>query len=88
MAIHGREHYFTAHGGLSCMAAPILDSKGEVLGLLDASCSNEARQQHTLVLVRMAAAQIENGLIFQERAGSFILAFHPRAEYLDTLSAG
>ncbi len=88
VAIYGREHYFACHGHLSCMAAPILGPKGEILGLLDASCSNEARQQHTHALVRMAAAQIENSLIFQERAGSFIFAFHPRVEYLDTLSAG
>ncbi|MBX3566984.1 MAG: sigma-54-dependent Fis family transcriptional regulator [Rhizobiaceae bacterium] len=88
VAVYGREHYFACHGHLSCMAAPILDSRGEVLGLLDASCANEARQQHTHALVRMAAAQIENGLIFHERSESFIFAFHPRAEYLDTLSAG
>ncbi|WP_159444829.1 sigma-54-dependent Fis family transcriptional regulator [Rhizobium hainanense] len=88
IAIYGREHYFRCHGHLSCMAAPILDSNGKILGLLDASCANEARQQHTHALVRMAAAQIENGLIFSEWAGSFIFAFHPRAEYLDTLSAG
>ncbi|MBD9488745.1 sigma-54-dependent Fis family transcriptional regulator [Ensifer sp. ENS11] len=36
----------------------------------------------------MAAAQIENGLIYQECSESFIFAFHPRVEYLDTLSAG
>lgn len=88
VAIHGPEHYFSDHGHLSCMAAPILDPRGEVLGLLDASCSYQGRQQHTHALVRMAASQIENGLIFHESAGSFILAFHPRAEYLDTLSAG
>ncbi|MQT14803.1 sigma-54-dependent Fis family transcriptional regulator [Segnochrobactrum spirostomi] len=88
VAIHGLEHYFSDHGHLSCMAAPILDPRGGVLGLLDASCSYEGRQQHTHALVRMAASQIENGLIFQESVGSFILAFHPRAEYLDTLSAG
>lgn len=88
VAVFGREHYFSCHGHLSCMASPILDSRGNILGLLDASCSNEARQQHTHALVRMAAAQIENGLIFQERTDCFILAFHPRIEYLDTLSAG
>lgn len=88
VGIYGREHYFACHKHLSCMAAPILDARGRVLGLLDASCTNEARQQHTHALVRMAAAQIENGLIFHERAGSFIFAFHPRIEYLDTLSAG
>lgn len=88
VAVHGREHYFADHGRLSCMAVPILEPDGAVLGLLDASCTNEARQQHTLALVRMAAAQVENGLIFQARAGSLIVAFHPRAEYLETISAG
>ncbi len=88
VAVYGREHYFTCHAHLSCMASPILNSRGEVLGLLDASCANEARQQHTHALVRMATSQIENGLIFHEQVNSFILAFHPRAEYLDTLSAG
>lgn len=88
IAIYGREHYFSGHGHLSCMAAPILNSRGETLGLLDASCAHEARQEHTHALVRMAAAQIENGLIFQECSESFIFAFHPRIEYLDTMSAG
>ena len=88
VAIYGREHYFSCHGHLSCMAAPIFNSRGEILGLIDASCANEARQEHTHALVRMAAAQIENGLVFHECANSFVFAFHPRVEYLDTLSAG
>lgn len=88
VAIYGREHYFACHGHLSCMAAPIFNSAGEILGLLDASSAHEARQEHTHALVRMAAAQIENGLIYQDSAKSFVFAFHPRAEYLDTLSAG
>jgi transcriptional regulator of acetoin/glycerol metabolism len=88
VAIYGREHYFACHGHLSCMAAPIFNSDGRILGLLDASCANEARQEHTHALVRMAAAQIENGLIYQDFSKSFVFAFHPRAEYLDTLSAG
>ena len=88
VAIYGREHYFACHGHLSCMAAPIFNSQGDLLGLLDASCAHEARQEHTHALVRMAAAQIENGLVFQEFSGNFVFAFHPRVEYLDTLSAG
>lgn len=88
VAVYGREHYFTGFGQISCMAAPILNAKGEVVGLIDASCSSEIRQQHTHALVKMAAATVENGLIYQENAGHFILAFHPRAEYLDTLSSG
>lgn len=88
VAIYGREHYFACHGHLSCMAAPISDSNGNILGLLDASCAHDARQEHTHALVRMAAAQIENGLIYQDHSDSFVFAFHPRPEYLDTLSAG
>jgi transcriptional regulator of acetoin/glycerol metabolism len=88
VAIHGREHFFAAQGRLSCMAAPILGPDGAVLGLLDASCANEARQQHTLALVRMAAAQVENGLIYEQFPNATVVAFHPRPEYLQTLSAG
>jgi transcriptional regulator of acetoin/glycerol metabolism len=88
VAIYGREHYFACHGQLSCMAAPIFNSQGDLIGLLDASCAHEARQEHTHALVRMAAAQIENGLVFQQFSGNFVFAFHPRVEYLDTLSAG
>lgn len=88
VAIYGREHYFSRYGQLSCLAAPILGSDGKIVGLLDASCSSEVRQQHTHALVKMAAATVEKGLIYQESAGRFIFAFHPRAEYLDTLSSG
>ena len=88
VAIHGREHFFASHGRLSCMAAPILAPDGSVLGLLDASSANEARQQHTHALVRMAASQVENGLIHHQFPTAAVIAFHPRAEYLQTLSAG
>ena len=87
-AVYGREHFFACDGALSCMAAPIVDPSGVLVGLLDASCANEARQQHTHALVKMAAVEIENGLMFQALGGSFLLAFHPRPEFLDTLSAG
>ena len=88
VAIYGPEHYFTCHAHLTCMAVPIFDPAGRIAGLIDASCSNEARQQHTHALLRMAAAEMENALIYQEHADALILAFHPRTEYLDTFSAG
>jgi transcriptional regulator of acetoin/glycerol metabolism len=88
VAIYGREHYFSCHSQLSCMAAPILNAEGKIAGLIDASCSSEARQQHTHALVKMAAATVENSLIYQERPDHFIFAFHPRPEYLNTLSSG
>lgn len=88
VSINGREHFFACHGHLSCAAVPIFDPADRLVGLLDASSSNEARQQHTHALVRMAAAAVENGLIVNGRPDVLLLALHPRAEYLDTLSAG
>ncbi len=88
VSIYGREHFFACHGHLSCAAVPIFDPADRLVGLLDASSSNEARQQHTHALVRMAAAAVENGLIVNGRPDVLLLALHPRAEYLDTLSAG
>jgi transcriptional regulator of acetoin/glycerol metabolism len=88
VAIYGREHFFACHGHLTCIAVPVFDPSGDLAGLIDASCSNEARQQHTHALLRMAAAEMENALIYQAHADALILAFHPRPEYLDTLSAG
>jgi len=88
VAIYGREHFFACHGHLTCIAVPVFDPAGGIAGLIDASCSNEARQQHTHALLRMAAAEMENALIYQAHADALILAFHPRPEYLDTLSAG
>ncbi len=87
-AVYGREHFFACHSELSCVAAPIVDPSGALVGLLDASCANEARQQHTHALVKMAAVQIENSMMFRQEREHFILAFHPRGEFLDTLSAG
>jgi transcriptional regulator of acetoin/glycerol metabolism len=88
VTVHGGEHFFSCHRQVSCMASPILDSKGELVGLLDASSNCEARQYHTLALVQMAAAHIENGLIFSEQSDALVLLFHPRMEFLNTLSAG
>jgi transcriptional regulator of acetoin/glycerol metabolism len=88
VAIYGREHFFSCHGHLSCMAVPIFDPADRLVGLLDASSPNEARQQHTHALVRMAAAAVENGLIMHDRTDVLLFALHPRAEYLETLSAG
>jgi transcriptional regulator of acetoin/glycerol metabolism len=87
-SVYGREHYFACNGQASCIAVPIFDCSQRIVGILDASCAQDAHQHHTMVLVRMATTQIENSLIFHEQANQLILAFHPRVEYLYTLSAG
>ena len=88
VAVTGLEHYFLKLGDISCTAAPVRDARGQIMGVLDASSYYESRQRHTQALVQMAATHIENGLLAHQMRGHWLLAVHPRAEYLGTLSAG
>ncbi len=88
VAVSGMEHYFHSLGQISCTATPVRDAAGAVVGVLDASSYFESRQRHTQALVQMAAAHIENGLLVHQMRQQLVLAIHPRAEYLGTLSAG
>lgn len=86
--VHGPEHFFRRYGQLTCMAAPVIGPDGQLAGVLDASSDCRSRQQHTRALVSMAATQIENGLFRECHRRAVLVAFHSRAEYLHTLSAG
>jgi transcriptional regulator of acetoin/glycerol metabolism len=88
VAVTGLEHYYLKLGDVSCTAAPVRDARGQIVGVLDASSYYESRQRHTRALVQMAATHIENGLLAHQMRGHWLLAVHPRAEFLGTLSAG
>jgi sigma-54 dependent transcriptional regulator, acetoin dehydrogenase operon transcriptional activator AcoR len=88
VAVTGLEHYYLSLGGISCTAAPVHDAAGDIVGVLDASSYFESRQRHTLALVQMAATHIENGLLAHQMRAHWVLAIHPRPEFLGTLSAG
>lgn len=88
VAVSGLEHYSLSLGDLSCTAAPVRDARGDVVGALDASSYYDSRQRHTQALVQMAATHIENDLLRHQMRRQTVLALHPRAEYLGTLSAG
>jgi sigma-54 dependent transcriptional regulator, acetoin dehydrogenase operon transcriptional activator AcoR len=88
VAVTGLEHFFFTLGDVSCTATPVRDARGDVVGVLDASSYFESRQRHTQALVQMAATHIENLLLVHQMRARHVLAIHPRAEYLGTLSAG
>ncbi|MCZ8113206.1 MAG: sigma-54-dependent Fis family transcriptional regulator [Betaproteobacteria bacterium] len=88
VAVTGREHWFHSLGDVSCTAAPVRDAQGRIVGALDASSYVLTRHRHTQALVQMAARQIENRLLAHQSRGQLLLAVHPRAEFLGTLSAG
>lgn len=88
VAISGPDHYCLHFSDLACTASPIRDAWGAVVGVLDASSYFESRQRHTGVLLKMATTQIENLLLAHQMRDSVMLAIHPRAEFLGTLSVG
>ena len=82
--VTGQEHFFSNEGRVSCLSAPIFDSGGELIGLIDASSEVTVRQYHTLALVNLAAQNLENRLFVDDHRGHHIIQFHPRQEYLQT----
>lgn len=88
LIVHGEEHFFLNHGDVSCFAAPVFHSNGELAGVLDASSDCRARNQHTLVLIQMAATHIENSLFLREQEHHLVLLFHSRSEMLNSVSGG
>ena len=88
MMVHGPEHFFSRYGALTCTAAPVFAADGTLAGVLDASSDYRSRQEHTRVLVAMAATQIENGIFREHHRSDVLIAFHSRPEYVHTLSAG
>jgi transcriptional regulator of acetoin/glycerol metabolism len=88
VAVTGLEHFYLTLGDISCTATPVRDARGDIVGVLDASSYFESRQRHTHALVQMAATHIENGLLAHQMRRCWVLAIHPRPEFLATLSAG
>ncbi|MDP1729792.1 MAG: sigma-54-dependent Fis family transcriptional regulator [Devosia sp.] len=88
LIVHGEEHFFLSHADVSCFAAPIFHSNGELAGVLDASSDCRARHAHTLVLMQMAATHIENSLFLKQQERHCMLLFHSRGELLNSVSGG
>jgi transcriptional regulator of acetoin/glycerol metabolism len=88
LIVHGEEHFFHTHSDVSCFAAPVFHSDGELAGVLDASSDCRARNAHTLVLMQMAATHIENSLFLRQQEEHLVLLFHSRFELLNSVSGG
>jgi transcriptional regulator of acetoin/glycerol metabolism len=88
-SVHGPEHFFRAYSHLTCMASPIFDPAGQLLGLLDVTCDYASGQGHAAALVQMSALHIESE-IFREKykSNAAIVQFHSRKEFASTLDAG
>ncbi len=88
VVVHGCEHYLERNGFLTCAAAPIADSAGRVLGVLDISGDHRGYHRHTLPLVRLAARTIEHKLFDTRHVGSLRLHLHAQPEGIGTVTEG
>ncbi len=86
--VHADEHYVHANHFLTCSAAPILDPRGNILGVLDVSGDHRSYHQHTMALVKMSARMIENRWLTDDYRNVMRLHFHGRVEFIGTLMEG
>jgi transcriptional regulator of acetoin/glycerol metabolism len=86
--IHGAEHFLERNGFLTCAAAPILSSCGNVLGILDISGEQHQGNPTTLGLVSTAARMIENRLLVASSKRHIRLHLHAHAEGIGTVAEG
>jgi transcriptional regulator of acetoin/glycerol metabolism len=86
--IHQGDHYLFRNTGLTCAGAPILDWRGQLLAVLDASGEVHRVPRHVLELVKMSVQEIENRIFINEFPTARLLVFHPRPEFVATLSKG
>jgi len=86
--VHADEHFLHANHFLTCSAAPILDPRGNILGVLDVSGDQRSFHQHTMALVKMSARMIENHWLSDDYRNVMRLHFHSRVEFIGTLMEG
>jgi transcriptional regulator of acetoin/glycerol metabolism len=88
VSVYALEHFFRSYSGLACMASPIKDPMGRLVGVLDVSSECHSRQQHTASLISMSALHMEAELFRERFRSDIVLQFHNRDEFTSTLHAG
>lgn len=88
IVVHRAQHFLARNTDLTCTAAPIFNSKGELAAVLDLSSQSRLAQQHSIVLVNMSAQMIENRSFLVEHKQDYVIRFHSRPEFVYTLHEG
>ncbi len=88
IGVHGAEHFFEPHRMLACAAAPIIDPRGALAGVLDMSGHASIQHVHGLGLVNLAVEQIEHRFFEHGFEHCAVLRFHQHGEFLGTAREG
>nr|WP_275900838.1 sigma-54-dependent Fis family transcriptional regulator [Paenibacillus periandrae] len=64
--VHAEEHYFNSNHFLTCASAPIFNSIGELIGVINISGKQEHYHVYTFTLACLAAASLQNKMLLEE----------------------
>lgn len=86
MTIHQSDHFDMAHTSLSCTAAPIYNSSGTLMGILDVSLlmspTEKFSQALTLEVVKSCVRRIELANLMATRKSDWVLRLNSASEFL------
>lgn len=87
ITIHQSDHFDLTHTPLSCTAAPIFDTDGNLAAVLDISLLRSPRpkisQSLALNLVKTSARRVEMANLMAMNRGDWVLRFSTSPEFLD-----
>lgn len=86
--VSGAEHFCQKYHCLTCSAAPIFDSNGRTIGILDMSGASHASHLHTLGIVVAAAEAIMAQLSIRIKNHELALANKRLTNFFNTVSDG
>ncbi|MFC5653448.1 sigma-54-dependent Fis family transcriptional regulator [Paenibacillus solisilvae] len=64
--VHAQEHYFYSNHFLTCASAPVFNSIGELIGVINISGKQENYHAYTFTLACMAAYSLQNKILLEE----------------------
>jgi transcriptional regulator of acetoin/glycerol metabolism len=87
VTVHQSDHFDLTHTPLSCTAAPIFDSSGNLTAVLDISLLRSPQpkisQSLALNLVKASARRVEMANLMAMHRGEWVLRFSSSPEFLD-----
>lgn len=86
--VSGAEHYCQKHHCLTCSAAPLFDSKGKMIGILNMSGAFQASHLHTLGMVVAAAEAIMAQMSIQQKNCELAIVNNRLTNFFNTVSDG
>ncbi len=84
VSVVGKQHYCYENHFLTCYAAPLYTSTGELIGILDISGDVRAHHPHTLGMVTAAAMACQSRLLLEEARRELTLTLHEADAMMQT----